>query len=140
MEEQLKKHKTPGLRKSRPVIVFSGFAVLVVAIVVVTVLTANHVADNRQKTTVAVVNITKTGFEPATLSVKRGTKIIWTNTTDTLRQVASNPYPKDNGLSGLKSQILNKDQTYEYTADTTGTFGYHDDRQPTVNGTLVVQR
>ena len=140
MEEQLGKNKTLPRRKSRPLIVFFGFAVLFAAVALVTSLVTVHVVNNNQNARIAVVRITKTGFEPATLSVKRGTKVVWTNADSGLHQVASNPYPRDNGLPGLKSQILNNNQTYEYTANKAGAFGYHDDRQPTLNGTLVVQK
>jgi plastocyanin len=138
MEEQLEKTKKTPRRKSRPLIVIAGFVVLFGAIAAVTALTI-HIAREPQPPRVAVVNMTKTSFEPATLSVKRGTKVIWTNTDSGLHQVASNPFPKDDGLPGLKSPILRQNQTYEYIANTAGSFGYHDDKKPTINGTLVVE-
>ena len=115
----------------------SGFLALFVAIVLVSLL-ALHTVKNHQANRIAVVRITKTGFIPATISVKQGTKVIWTNSDTNLHQVASNPYPKDTILPSLKSEILNNSQTYEYTANTSGTFGYHDQINPTINGTLVI--
>jgi plastocyanin len=145
MEEQLGKTKNLPKRRPRVRIILSGFTALFAAIVLVTVLTTQHVAKKQQQARteqarIAEVRITKTGFEPATLSVKRGTKIIWTNTDADLHQIASNPYPKGTDLASLKSEILNNDQTYTYTASTTGTFGYHDQMQPTINGTIVVRK
>jgi plastocyanin len=87
----------------------------------------------------AQVQITKDGFLPATLVVQKGTKVIWTNTDDNMHQMQANPHPSGDSLPGLKSEILNHQQTYEYTADTAGTFGYHDHLNPTTNGTLEVQ-
>ena len=139
MREQPTKHKTPLPRRSRPLVVLSGFLVLFIAIFLVSRLTL-HTVRNHQGTRVAVVRITKTGFIPATLSVPKGTNVIWTNSDNGLHQVAANPYPKGTTLPSLKSEILNNNQTYEYTANTAGTFGYHDQLSPTTNGTLVVSK
>jgi plastocyanin len=139
MHEQPKKHKTPPSTPPRPLVVLSGFLVLFAAIFLVSVL-ALHTVGNHHQARVAIVRITKNGFIPATLSVSKGTKVVWTNSDTNLHQVASNPYPKDNILPSLKSEILNNAQTYEYTANTPGTFGYHDQLTPTTNGTLVVQK
>ena len=132
--------KTRALRnRPRSQIISFGFGSLFVAIALVTVL-ALHSNQAHQQTKIAIVRITKAGFEPATLSVKQGTKIVWDNSDSSLHQVASNPYPKDTGLPGLKSAILNNAQSYSYTANAVGTFGYHDQLTPTINGTLVVQK
>jgi plastocyanin len=111
-----------------------AFAVLVVGIYQ---LTTSHTKNTPR---VATVHITATGFQPATLAVTPGTKIIWTNDDSVMHQVASNPFPQDSILPGLKSQILNNDQTYTYVAATSGTFDYHDQLKPTINGTLVVKK
>lgn len=87
---------------------------------------------------VAQVNITANGFEPATLLIQPGTKIVWTNSDDELHQVSANPHPTGDELPGLKSEILNEGQTYEFTADQNGEFGYHDYQNPTKNGTLII--
>ena len=95
------------------------------------------VAVAEQRT--AVVSITKDGFLPATINVQKGTKITWTNNDDKPHQLQANPHPTGESLPGLKSEIINNKQTYEYTADTAGTFGYHDQLNPTTNGTIQVQ-
>lgn len=87
---------------------------------------------------VAEVTITADGFEPATLLVEPGTKVIWTNTDDELHQVAANPHPTSEELPDLKSEILNEGQTYDFIAGQSGEFGYHDYQNPTTNGTLIV--
>jgi plastocyanin len=141
MERKPDKIETLPDKKPRFRIILTGFAVFFAAIALVTIL-ALHTSNpiHHQPARVAVVRITKAGFVPSTLSVKRGTKVTWTNTDGNLHQVASNPFPKDTGLVSLKSEILNNDQTYTYTATTTGTFGYHDQLAPTINGTIVVQK
>ncbi len=139
MEDQPNKTKKVSRRRSRQITVFSGFIVLAVAIVLVTIV-AFKAGKNSVQQRVAVVNITKSGFQPATLSVKSGTKIIWTNDDNGMHQVVANPFPTGTDLRGLKSEILNNSQTYVYTAKTVGSFGYHDQLHPTINGTLVVKK
>ena len=125
-------------KSRRTSILTGGFALFLVAVVGVTLL-INH-NSSQSKNTVAAVTITDRGFVPATLTVRAGTRIVWTNTGATLHQVASNPFPTDNGLPGLKSAILNNTQAYSFTAGRTGTYGYHDQLDPTMNGTIVVEK
>lgn len=87
----------------------------------------------------AEVKITDQGFEPAMLSVSPGAVVTWTNNSDSMHQVASNPHSAHNGLPGLMSPILNSDQTYEFTFNERGSFGYHDELNPTLNATIEVQ-
>jgi plastocyanin len=119
--------------------IYAALAAFVFVVLVVGIfeLTANH---NSKTPRIATVRVTAAGFQPATLTVKQGTKVVWTNDDTTLHQVASNPFPSDTDLAGLKSAILNNDQSYTYVATTKGTFGYHDQLHPTTNGTLIVQK
>ncbi len=87
----------------------------------------------------AHITITKDGFVPANLVVKKGTKIEWVNTDSAIHQIQANPHPTGTSLPGLSSAILNTNQSYQYTANTSGSFGYHDHINPTVNGTLEVK-
>lgn len=121
-------------------------AVALLILVLISVLIAVMIQDDKPQVTTrqpegpaAQVTITANGFEPATLVVKKGTKIIWTNSDQAMHQIYANPHPTGESLPGLKSEILNSTQTYEYTADTVGTYGYHDQLNPTTNGTLDVQ-
>lgn len=125
-------------KRTRFGILVSGFGIFFVAVGLVSVI-AWHTVQSRHKD-VAVVYITNKGFQPGTIVVHQGTKVVWTNNDDTLHQVASNPFPKDDGLPSLKSEILNNDQTYQFTADKTGSFNYHDELRPTLNGTIVVEK
>jgi plastocyanin len=140
MEEPQNKTQTHKAAKPRQRALF-GFIIFVVAIIAVTIISSVIVKNRNDKPVPqASVRITATGFEPATLSVKKGTQITWINTQDTLRQIMANPFPKGTDLPGLKSEILNNNQTYTYTANTVGSFGYHDQQHPTVNGTLIVKK
>lgn len=116
------------------------FVAMAVVIFKIALPAAEKNGDNFKSQPVAEVRITKNGFVPATLSVKSGTKVVWTNIDSSLHQVAANPYPKATGLPSLRSEILNNAQSYTYVTSSTGNYGYHDQLNPTINGTLVVQR
>ena len=130
-----------SFRGKRLVKLIVPVAIIIIIITIGLFVYSNKSQDNsvsQQPQPIALVHITKKGFEPATLSVKPGTLIIWTNQDEKPHQVASNPYPKDDGLPGLKSELLNNNPTYQFKTDKTGTFGYHDELNPTINGSLVV--
>jgi plastocyanin len=68
-------------------------------------------------TPIARVTITKDGFIPATMSVKRETKVVWTNSDTKIHQIQANPFPSGDSLPSLKSEILNIDQHYQFVAN-----------------------
>lgn len=140
MEDQPNKIKTSNKTKRvKGLYAIACVVIFAAAVFAVTMITSNKNDQKNQIIKVAQVRITSSGFEPSTVVVDKGSRVVWVNADNKLHQVASNPYPKDNGLAGLKSEILNNNQTYQYTANKTGTFGYHDEMQPTVNGTLEVK-
>jgi plastocyanin len=120
------------------------------ALLLVVVLIINATSHNSKNTSpgstsanrplVAKVELSASGFSPATLSVKKGTMVEWQSTdSGEVHIVASNPYPSDNELPALKSKQFGQGVTYSYKFDQTGTFNYHDDLHPTLNGTVVVE-
>jgi len=139
MEEQTNDAKKPKpTKKTRRFYAFLAFTAFVVLIAAVSVI-INH-KNQQARPRVAEVRITASGFEPSTLVVEQGTKITWVNTDSRPHQVMANPYPKGSDLPNLKSEILNNAQTYSYFADRAGSFNYHDQINPTVNGTIVIQK
>lgn len=86
------------------------------------------------------VMITNNGFVPETLTVKKGTVVVWQSAQ--IGQpviIASNPYPQNSSLPSLKSQQLNVGASYRYKFDETGTVSYHDDLNPNTNGFIIVK-
>lgn len=83
------------------------------------------------------VRYTATGFSPKTLSIKKGDTVTFTNETQNSMSVASDPHPTHTDLSGFdqKGQL----GAYSYTFTTTGTWGYHNHRNASHTGTIVVQ-
>jgi plastocyanin len=79
-------------------------------------------------------------FVPQALTIKPGTSIIFTDYGDDKMWVATDPYPKENGLRGFNSgQAWAKGQSYGYTFEKVGTYGYHNHVIPSDTGTIVVK-
>ncbi len=88
----------------------------------------------------AQVTVDSSGFVPASLTIKKGTTVIWKNTdSDTYAQIASAPYPTHTSVPDLISPKLNADAQYSYTFNNAGTFTYQDQESPKNTGTITVQ-
>lgn len=96
-------------------------------------------SDEEPVSRVVEVRIAKQGFVPSTLAVEAGTSVVWVNNTDGLHQIISNPHASHDDLPDFKSEILNNGQTYEYMFEESGSFNYHDEIKPTLNGTIKVK-
>ena len=89
----------------------------------------------------AQVVITKDGFSPETITVRRGTQVTWTNEDRNPHQIASDPHPAHKNLPGFDSpEPLLLKESYSYTFEKTGTFTYHDHLNPLkLKGTVIVE-
>ncbi|HVS78726.1 MAG TPA: cupredoxin family copper-binding protein [Candidatus Saccharimonadales bacterium] len=65
------------------------------------------------------VSIQNFAFSPASITVKKGTTVTWTNNDSTAHTVTA-----DSG-DGPNSQLLSQGQSYSFTFNQTGTFSYH---------------
>lgn len=80
-------------------------------------------------TAVAIKNFT---FNPATVDVKAGAKVTWTNGDDTAHTVTFD----DTTVGG--SGNLNSGTTFDLTFPTAGSFAYHCKIHPSMKGTVTV--
>ena len=120
--------------------ILSLVLIFVISVIIGLVITRDDQKKADQALTkTATISITAGGFDPSVLAVKQGTKIVWTNQDEAIHQVVSNSHPEHKDLAELKSEVLNDDQTYEYTANQKGTYGYHDEMDPTLNGKLIIE-
>lgn len=71
-------------------------------------------------------------FDPATLTVKKGTQVVWTNVSDAPHTVTS-----DTGAFNTPSTI-SQNQTFMFTFNTAGTFAYHCNVHPYMKATITV--
>jgi plastocyanin len=85
-----------------------------------------------QATSTDKVTISNLAFSPANITVKKGTKVTWTN-NDTVPHTVT----ADSG-TGPNSQTLNTGDTYSFTYDSAGTFAYHCSIHHSMSGTVTV--
>lgn len=86
----------------------------------------------------ASVEITEKGFIPATLQVKKGTIVTFTNKDKAPHQPAVDPHPSHDSLAGFDAQTkLEKGQSYSFFFDKVGTWTYHDHLNPLKNNGIV---
>jgi plastocyanin len=116
-------------------VILAGLLVLV---------TANHNNNkngpSKSSTATAFIRITEDGFQSSSLKIKAGTAVVWTNDDTEPHRIASNPYPTHKDLPSLDSKSnIDTNGTYRYTFKQKGTFGYHDELNPEINGTIIVE-
>lgn len=115
-------------------------AAVFLAAVTTLYIVASRQSEQRQGVEAMQVSITSEGFNPSTALIKPGTTVRWTNLDQQPHWVASNPHPEHDGLPGLDAgEPIGPDNTYTYTFNETGTFGYHDHLNPELNGTIIVE-
>lgn len=89
-----------------------------------------------EKPATAPVKVTKTiniqnfAFSPASFTVKKGTKVVWTNNDSAPHQIKSALFNSDS---------LSKGQTYSFTFDNVGAFPYICAIHPSMQGTIIVE-
>lgn len=110
------------------------------------------------------VDVTDAGFEPATITVEQGTTVTWVNQRDSATWPASNVHPTHQqypggdyaqsgsyfGSQACTGENQAKDgafdpchhiqpgETFSFTFNHTGTWGYHDHLRPSTTGTVRV--
>jgi plastocyanin len=78
------------------------------------------------------IKIDNFSFTPATLTVKAGTQITWTNADDIPHTVVSDD-------RSFKSKVLDTDEKFTFTATQPGTYSYFCSIHPKMTGKLIVQ-
>lgn len=134
------------MKGKKPIILLVVAVVIIVAVIVGVMVSKNGNNGNsmsgmpgmsmgsNQAQAVATnsVKIHDYAFSPATITVKVGTKVTWTNTDQVDHTVTA-----DSG-TGPNSQLFGQGQTYSYTFTKAGTYSYHCMPHPYMNGTVIV--
>lgn len=94
--------------------------------------TTTSTQQSMQGATVAsnVISIQNFSFSPATLTVKKGTTVTWTNNDSVTHQIKSNAF---------NSSPLSSGQSFSFTFNTAGTFDYSCAIHPSMTGQIIVQ-
>ncbi len=99
----------------------------------------NVAAAKNVNVAATAVTLTASGYSPATVTVKVGQTVTWTNSSGSSATVTSDPHPTHTDLPGFDSPTLAEGGTYQYTFTQKGSWGYHNHLDPTTKGTVVVQ-
>jgi plastocyanin len=83
-------------------------------------------------TATSTVQIKRTGFAPATVTINQDDSVTWKNTDTINHQVVANG-------GSFASPILTPGKSYTRTFRSGGTFRYHDSLHPSLKGTVVVR-
>jgi plastocyanin len=78
------------------------------------------------------VQIKRTGFVPATVTINQNDSVTWKNVDTINHQVVANG-------GQFASPILGAGKSYTFTFRNSGTFRYHDGLHPTLKGTVTVR-
>ena len=88
-------------------------------------------ASKPAATATKTVKITASGFSPASVAIRSGDAVKWTNSDTKNHQVVAN-----NGT--FASPTIGPGHSWTHTFDTAGTFRYHDGLHPSLTGRVVV--
>lgn len=91
--------------------------------------------EQSENSQVASVSIDNSSFSPSTVTVKKGTKVTWTN-NDSLEHSVT-PDNTDESFPGSNG-LLSQGQTYSQTFNTTGEYTYHCTVHSFMKGKVVV--
>ncbi len=82
-----------------------------------------------QVTSSAEVEIKNFTFSPASMTIKKGGKVTWTNRDSAKHDVKGDFW---------QSELLGKDESFSKIFDTAGTFDYHCAPHPNMTGKIIV--
>ncbi len=91
------------------------------------------------KETIANVNLTSSGFDPKTVTIKTGTRVIWVNKSGGGATVNSDVHPTHQLYPPLNLGQFPDGSSVQLVFDKAGTYKYHNHLNPAQTGTVVVQ-
>lgn len=96
---------------------------------------SNGSLQNAGEVTVRMQN---TKFNPASITIKKGTKVTWVNEDSIRHNVVATDSDNTGGLP-TQNDLFGKGGSYSFTFETSGTFRYHCTPHPFMTGTIVVE-
>lgn len=86
------------------------------------------------------VNYTDAGFSPASVSINKGDTVKFMNNSNGGMYVASGPHPIHTNYSAFDAKrSYAKGESYSFTFDNVGSWGYHNHVSPSQSGTVIVK-
>ena len=87
----------------------------------------------------AVVNVTKTGFTPETVTIKSGMRVTWLNKTEEEVTVNSDDHPTHLLYRELNLGAFPNESSVQVVLTKPGKYTYHDHYHPNRKGTIIVE-
>lgn len=87
----------------------------------------------------ATITFDGSKFSPDTLTVPSGTVLTLKNTSSTDVQMDSDPHPVHTDDTDLNVGLVASGQSKTFTVTKTGTFGFHDHLDQTIQGKITIQ-
>lgn len=84
------------------------------------------------------ITFTNDGFEPKSVTVKKGTVITVTNNSSSDVEFSSDDHPTHRKNTEMNLKSLSPGESESYTATVTGTWGFHDHLDDDKTGTVTV--
>lgn len=94
---------------------------------------------NQDAAVAVVIAYGNNGFEPATASVKSGSKVKIVNNSQDELEFASDPHPTHTINPELNTTDIEPGSSKTITVTATGEWGYHNHYNPSKRGTLTVE-
>jgi len=85
------------------------------------------------------VTVTNDGFSPKTLTIKAGTKVVWTNKSDKTANVSSDNHPTHLLYPFLNLGSFGVGSSVEVVVEKAGTYTYHNHLNPNQKGTIIAE-
>lgn len=105
-----------------------------------TAISSPTVTTSNESPAETVIVYTVSGFSPSSLTVKQGTAITFKNSSSSPFRPASDPHPIHTAYREFDAkQTIAAGQSYTFTFDKVGSWGYHDHLNPIRVGTIVVE-
>jgi len=123
----------------RPILI-----VVLVTFIVVCGCTSNSPSSPPPATTqtqvpgATMVNIQNFAFNPASITVPKGTTVTWVNQDTANHQIVNDAQGSIAQGAIFTSNSLAKDARYSFTFDTPGTYPYHCSIHPSMKATVIV--
>jgi plastocyanin len=109
-------------------------------LVAVCALAASCGGDSGQSSGGTVVRMEADSFSPATLTVRAGETVTFENESGDDKWPASDVHPTHEEYPGFDAERAVLDgESYEFTFERRGRWGYHDHLKPDIEGTIVVE-
>lgn len=85
------------------------------------------------------VTLTSDGFSPKSITIKKGSKVVWTNSSGKVATVDSAPHPVHTNYPPLNLGSFNDGDSLELSFPDSGSYKYHNHLNASHGGTITVE-